>query len=738
MALTGSYRTGFLERDFSGFVLPSLDETGAMVVTSRKGRGDKPLKCTSEQDVIKYFGKPSSTYWNIFEAIAYARMAPIWVISAIGDNSLYGGVDVKETAVSAFGTGRVAPDNFVYTGVNTDGSHTAGTGNGKTAQFSGTITNVPIDEGTIVIKVGTTTLTASDSEGDISGSDINVGGTNTINYTTGAFDFTIDGTVGVSEETDIQCEADSSGSLNNTYWWIFTSTTSYYIWYDVSSGGTDPDPTVPSGAPATKVGIEVDIATDDTANTVASNTQSAIDGNAAFSATVSTDTVTVTHVGAEVVRDAEDGNTGWTSPITVNTQGTDPTGAIPTNGATVTVEFVYNADLSSTVSHSFFTTSPYEDDLAAKITYVSGKKFKMTLYEIVDGVNIDIIDYEYSLEREKDKFGKSLYIFDVFDEDDYLIPVVNSSYTWAAPSFTASIVSFSGGARGDDPAQSHRNTAWDQFKKVNKYPVTTFMDVGGVDQTKLINLRTNYQYYSHIISCVPMGNSVSDSVTFREGLGIDDDHMSLYTNWHKIEDPYNNSFAWVSMVGSIGAKYALMSDVYDALSPAGIDENDHGGQLISWKTIDTEYDYDDTDLETLDNAQINPIIKDDLYGPMAYGDKTLQVDLSDTSFVGTRRLYNKIIKTVIQQVLRRQEFKNNDEAHRLRAKSLTENLLTPILGLQLLREAVVVCDTSNNTDLILDQRKFILDIYVKVTPNSQKVILRLTRLSQTQTTADFL
>ena len=48
---------------------------------------------------------------------------------------------------------------------------------------------------------------------------------------------------------------------------------------------------------------------------------------------------------------------------------------------------------------------------------------------------------------------------------------------------------------------------------------------------------------------------------------------------------------------------------------------------------------------------------------------------------------------------------------------------------------LVVCDGDNNTDLIKQQRKFLLDIYIKATPTSEFVILRLTRVSQTQTIA---
>jgi hypothetical protein len=197
---------------------------------------------------------------------------------------------------------------------------------------------------------------------------------------------------------------------------------------------------------------------------------------------------------------------------------------------------------------------------------------------------------------------------------------------------------------------------------------------------------------------------------------------------------------WVSNVGKIGVKYALMVNTYDALSPAGIDENQHGGQIsnIGFRILEVENDYTDNQLKLMDEAQLNPIVFNPIYGVMIVGDRTLQVTNSDTSFVGTRRLYNYIIDNIQKQVLKKQEFKLNDPQHRLLATLLTNEFLNPIVANSYLREAVVVCNESNNTDIILNQRKFVLDIYVKVTPNSQVNLLRLTRLSQTQTIAQFL
>jgi hypothetical protein len=137
----------------------------------------------------------------------------------------------------------------------------------------------------------------------------------------------ITGDVAVAEITDVTCVADSSDSLDGTYFWLFTASKSYYVWYNTSGGSaTDPNPTLPIGAPVTKVGIEIALTTGDTAAAVGNATQTAINAETDFNATDDdAGLVTITHVTAGAVMDAEDGDTLFT--IEVTTPGTDATGA---------------------------------------------------------------------------------------------------------------------------------------------------------------------------------------------------------------------------------------------------------------------------------------------------------------------------------------------------------------------------------------------------------------------------
>ena len=68
----------------------------------------------------------------------------------------------------------------------------------------------------------------------------------------------------VAEKRHVHAVADSSGSLNNTYFTLYSENDEslYHVWYNVSGGGTDP-------APVGSKGIEIPIETDDSAAMVA-------------------------------------------------------------------------------------------------------------------------------------------------------------------------------------------------------------------------------------------------------------------------------------------------------------------------------------------------------------------------------------------------------------------------------------------------------------------------------------
>lgn len=730
---TKQYRLPVEEIDLSGFAANNNNQIAGTVIKARKGKPTPKLTQTEKSILLRY-GKPSSVFNQIFEVIDYVNTSPLYISAALGAGYKYAGVDVRDNSIVPFGTrtGRVFEtfNNNSYSSIEVNTQFTAATGmDGKTVTISGTMnTPLPVIPSSVQIKVGDIIIPTSinSSLNQISGA--GVSGVGTFNITTGNFNFDISGTIGTPA--------------------YYLSANAITTTVDLSANGTDKKINLDidgvlyqninfgQSSGTTKVNILNAINTAvGSVVAVASGNFILITGSKA-SSTSGRVKISAPTTGVSAVSLIFD----FTKTSIVSTNATSPIGYVPKVGDSVVIDYNYTTNVKASTSFSIFTESPFDDSYesyALSCTRVSGRTYSLTLYQNQSSGQITINTYTFSLDRVKDNYGKSLYYEDVFKDNDYIQIYVNTEYTGIADP-SNSIVTMTGGVRGDDPQDSDYLNAWSHFQKRNNYKVKTFLDVTGSNITYIKNLIENYQPQAFGISIVPIGNNAQSAISYRQALGIDSSELALYTNWRKIKDPYNNSFAWISGVGAIGSKYAQMNDVYDGLSPAGVDENGIGGQISGFETVEVENDYSELDKQLLDEAQINPIMKDPFYGVIIDGDKTLQVSNSDTSFIPHVRLQKKMIEDIQTQILRKQIFKLNDELHRLLAKSQIETYLAPILQLNLLTEAVVQCDDKNNDSSVLTQRLFIVDIFIKVTPFSEKVLLRITRLPQGSVAADFI
>lgn len=103
-------------------------------------------------------------------------------------------------------------------------------------------------------------------------------------------------------------------ALNNKYFFIYSAKdeTLYYVWFNSNSLGTDP---LLSGT-----AVPVALATSDTAAQVATKLAIALDGLADFSASATTDTVTVISSNYGYSTSAYDGNSAFTFALTLEGQ----------------------------------------------------------------------------------------------------------------------------------------------------------------------------------------------------------------------------------------------------------------------------------------------------------------------------------------------------------------------------------------------------------------------------------
>ncbi len=120
-------------------------------------------------------------------------------------------------------------------------------------------------------------------------------------------------TIAVGAQTIVTL-ADSSGSLNSTFWTFYnTAGTGYYVWYNINSAGVDP-------APAGLIGIAVAGATNAANTVIATNTSAAINTAAVpgITASIAGHTVTLTNSIIAPFKAAADGSaaTSFTFAVT--------------------------------------------------------------------------------------------------------------------------------------------------------------------------------------------------------------------------------------------------------------------------------------------------------------------------------------------------------------------------------------------------------------------------------------
>ena len=115
------------------------------------------------------------------------------------------------------------------------------------------------------------------------------------------------------EQITVACIEDESGSLNQRYFDIYGADNhKILIWIDIDNSGSSQ----PTGSGSYIHNIEVTgIATDDNANTVATQVAASINANSEFSASADTNTVTITLIDSNEKTDAHAGNSGFTVSV---------------------------------------------------------------------------------------------------------------------------------------------------------------------------------------------------------------------------------------------------------------------------------------------------------------------------------------------------------------------------------------------------------------------------------------
>ena len=174
-------------------------------------------------------------------------------------------------------------------------------------------------------------------------------------------------------------------------------------------------------------------------------------------------------------------------------------------------------------------------------------------------------------------------------------------------------------------------------------------------------------------------------------------------------DRYNDVYRFVPLNGDVAGLCARTDNTNDPwFSPSGLVR----GQIKN--VVKLAVNPSKADRDTLYAAGINPVVTFPGEGTVLFGDKTLLIKPSAFDRINVRRLFITMEKA-IATAAKFQLFEFNDGFTRAQFRNLVEPFLRNVQGRRGITEFKVICDSTNNTDDVIDSNNFVADIYVKPT-----------------------
>ena len=172
-------------------------------------------------------------------------------------------------------------------------------------------------------------------------------------------------------------------------------------------------------------------------------------------------------------------------------------------------------------------------------------------------------------------------------------------------------------------------------------------------------------------------------------------------------DRYNDKYRWIPLNGDTAGLCARTDYTNDPwFSPGGLNR----GQIKN--VVKLARNPTKADRDILYKAGVNPVVTFPGEGTVLFGDKTLLAKPSAFDRINVRRLFI-VMEKAIATAAKYQLFEFNDPFTRAQFKNLIEPFLRDIQGRRGITDFAVKCDESNNTGQVIDSNNFVADIFVK-------------------------
>jgi len=203
------------------------------------------------------------------------------------------------------------------------------------------------------------------------------------------------------------------------------------------------------------------------------------------------------------------------------------------------------------------------------------------------------------------------------------------------------------------------------------------------------------------------GNETTNIQTWLTSLARSTSYAFVDSGWKYQFDVYNNTYRWIPLNGDMAGLCVYTDSVTDPwYSPAGYNRgNVKNAVKLAWNPTKTQRDI-------LYSAGVNPVVSFAGQGIVLFGDKTLQSKPSAFDRINVRRLFI-VLEKAISTAAKYSLFEFNDEFTRAQFVALITPYLRDVQGRRGITNFKVVCDTTNNTQQVIDSNQFVGDIYIQ-------------------------
>jgi hypothetical protein len=415
-------------------------------------------------------------------------------------------------------------------------------------------------------------------------------------------------------------------------------------------------------------------------------------------------------------------------------------GQIPVKGTPVSFRFTTDTSKLAFPVYAIIGIRFPCDDFIAAAVYKSETEGNLILdlqYK-KKGVYYQMSGYptEMSLKPgTKNGSGLLIYAPELLRQDDFIYVMPNPEVEMDWDVWTGGsddLVDFKGGFRGAKVTGQILVEGWEQFKEFKKYPADIYFDTTAdpLIPAEMSALRAEIPYRRFLYP-QPMGIKANE-ITAPPNV----QNRGICAFWGaayimNLYEPTGNLLS--TLMGEVASRYAdARVFSYGGRAVAWGDENQVGGQLSQGRIVNFLYDAKEDEMKQLDKYRINPIVLNELFGPMVASRRTTDTSETDYSYEDYSMIIDYCVERIINEVLPYQLIKFNDDNHRAVVRAKADLILKPLLAVpnNVIKDYAVKCDSENNNDDVLTRQEFVLTVAIKVTPKSEFIVFNFINSAQ--------